>query len=1019
MTAPIHPWEDHTCTGEGRLQGRAYGFGFADESAALAGDRERSLGFHLLSGPWTMRLVDDPRRVLPEDHQHHDETSPTVNLPHLWQLDGYGPLAYTDEGYPFPIDPPHAPTLNPTAIYQRTVDLDKIPAGYRMVLALDGAESFAQVHINGSLVGWSKGSRLRAEYDVTDVVQVGTNLISIMVTQYSDATYIEDQDMWWASGIFRDLYLFHRPEAGIRDWFHQIRWTDELARVHVDIESDAACIDLSLRDPAGQEIAAAALQTTRGYAAGELEVMNPVAWTPESPVLHTLVMTARDAQGNIIEVRAPRIGLREITVEDGTLRLNGRYFMMHGVNRHDHDDVHGRAVRMDRVRRDLEMMKAHNINAVRTAHYPNDPRFYEMTDELGLFVVAETDLESHGFFTTQKGIGALTDDPQWETAYVDRIDRHVRAQRNHASIIMWSLGNESGYGCNIPAMYRRAKELDPTRPVHYEEDRDAEVVDIISTMYSRVSQMNDFGEHPVNKPRINCEYGHAMGNGPGGLAEYQQVFEAHEHIQGHFVWEWCDHGIKQTGADGRERWAYGGDFGDEPNNGNFCMDGLVFPWQEPSSGLIQYAHVISPVRIQGDLSAATIRSALWFADTSCFDLEFAVLTNGRTQTREVIAAPVLAPQESTDLAFPETIRTAIANAPTPETSLVIRVLRRDETPFSSAGHHVGLFQLFAPGTVVDPWLITDLPPVSTPVSGAAPQIERSRDCVTISAGDSVFHLDAVTGALTSWSVAGRELLRGGPVPHLWHPLIDNHQQEFDALWNPHLLHLTQLAERSVSIEQTPDAVIARLHRRLAPPTLEMGLVLEETWTFHSDGSLTIDTTGTPEGPYRDIIPVQGMEMTLDPTLEHVTYLGLGPGENYHDSRAATILAEFTDSVLGMETPYAVPQDYGKRENVRWFALQDPDGFGVRIEAIDQPLTMSAWPYTARQIDDATHRDELPRERDAITVNIDHRVLGLGSNSWGSEVLDTHRVRFEPYQYAVRLVPLQAGEPASPHAVADS
>lgn len=1006
-----HPWQDHKRTGEARLPGRAYQMGYPSTDTALGRARSNSLGFVDLTGAWFVSMFDDPRRVEVSTHAKMLEGATAVQLPHLWQLDGLGQPAYTDEGYPFPIDPPYVPSANPAAVYQRIVRLNATPADTRRLLRFDGVESFIEVWVNGHCVGWSKGSRLCAEFDITEHLVEGDNLFSFMVTQYSDGTYIEDQDMWWLSGIFRDFYLMDRPEAGIRDYTHAVTWGD-LAKVDLHVETFAATLEWELRGPEGIAVASGSNKPSDSSVDVEIEIGDPLAWTPEAPTLYTLVLIAKDAEDRVIEVMAPRIGLRELAIVDGELMLNGQYFMMHGVNRHDHDDVRGRAVSMDRVWRDLTLMKAHNINAVRTSHYPNDPRFYEMTDELGLFVVAETDLESHGFVTTGN-IAHLTDNPEWEAAYVDRIERHVLAQRNHPSIILWSLGNESGYGCNIRAMARRCKELDSTRPIHYEEDRDAEVVDVVSTMYSRVSQMNDFGEYPMAKPRINCEYGHAMGNGPGGLVEYQRVFERHRHIQGHFIWEWCDHGLKEIGPEGRPRWTYGGDYGDEPNNKNFCMDGLLFSWQEPGPGLKQYKNVIAPVRVEGSIEQPSLHNALWFTNTSAFNLCYTVLDDGVERYRVTVPAPVLDPQQTVRLEIPAVCLDA-CKAAMGERSIVVEVLRRESTPFAEPGAVVATFQLHPAGIDTDSW--APLPATTTiqraRVVGPIEAVEAEGSLI-ISAAESTMRFDCITGMLVSWRVNGRQLICEGLRPHWWTPLIDNHQKEFDDLWAPRFLHLAQVSHQAFSWHRDGDAIKLKMRRRLAPPAWNIGLTTYEMWSITGDGAIEVVVRGLPNGPYRDIIPVQGSELALHPDLVSVAYYGRGPGENYHDSHAATILARFNTTVQEMITPYAYPQDYGKREAVRWFACTDADGVGLRVEAIDTPLTMSAWPYTAGDLDAAQHIDELPTECDRITLNIDHRVLGLGSNSWGSEILDGHRVRLDEYAYRFNIVPITSDDDVAP------
>ncbi|MDO4901931.1 glycoside hydrolase family 2 TIM barrel-domain containing protein, partial [Actinomyces sp.] len=444
-------WENPEVLHRGRLAPRAHFMPFGTPEQARRADRREALGFQDLTGTWDFQLLDSPDRVGEELLRGLGNGWTEVRVPHLWQFDGYGRLQYTDEGYPFPVDPPRVPTLNPTGVYRRRLNAPELAAGERLLLHLDGVESYVEVYLNGRQVGMSKGSRLAAEFDLAPHVSPGENVLVLKVLQFSDGSYLEDQDMWWASGVFRDLYLLHRPAHRIEDFTAVTSLDDDgAARVRVEVRaSPATAVDVELRDD-GVLLARGRAQA--GGDAVELTVPDPVLWTPERPHLYELMLTAVGA-GAPTEVLRHRLGLREVRIEDGLMLLNGSYFVMHGVNRHDHDPRRGRAVSMERVRADLELMKQCNINAVRTSHYPNDPRFYEMCDELGLMVLAETDLESHGFALVGD-LSRLTDDPVWQRAYVDRIERHVVAQRNHASVIMWSLGNESGDGCNVDAMYR-------------------------------------------------------------------------------------------------------------------------------------------------------------------------------------------------------------------------------------------------------------------------------------------------------------------------------------------------------------------------------------------------------------------------------------------------------------------------------------------------------------------------------------------------------------------------------------
>lgn len=1023
-------WEDPTITGAGRLPAHAYFFGYDTPEAAATGHRGLSQGFVSLSGECRFRYYDHPARVTTSDLTEIavvDSVAPapgwaTVSVPHMWQLDGYGDLQYTDEGYPFPIDVPHVPSDNPTGVYQLDVELAPAAAGARRILCLDGVEAYVEVYVNGVEVGWSKGSRLTAELDITAAVREGHNLVVLKVLQFADSTYIEDQDMWWASGVFRDLYVYERPAVHLADYVIRTVLTDgDAAHLTVGLTLSAAASEAPTGDgrpgvrwhvrtlDGMQTLASGEVDAPQGDADIDVVIPGVSWWNPEEPVLYSLDLEVLDAARRPTQHVSARLGFRDLTLRDGLMWLNGSYFAMHGVNRHDHDDRFGRAVGMDRVRRDLELMKRHNINAVRTSHYANDPRFYGMCDEIGLLVVAETDLESHGFANVGD-IGRITDDPAWRTAYVDRIERHVLAQRNHPSIVMWSLGNESGDGCNITAMYERCKELDPTRPVHYEEDRDVRDVDVISTMYSRVSQMNDFGEHPHPKPRILCEYGHSMGNGPGGLSEYQQVFDRWDSIQGHFVWEWCDHGLREVTADGREYHRYGGDYGDYPNNANFCIDGLVFPGQQPSPGLTEYAQVISPVTVEAAEGGLLVRNRFYFVSLSDVDLVVTDSVDGVVTSSLTVPAGPVPPRGSAVVEVPEA-----AQAPGHEVLRTVSVLRRRATRWSGPHAQIGLYQLaVAAGTGVTAATPPAAPVALLPRRGL--RVTEGEHTLTVSAASSTWTFDSLTGRMLTWRGAGRDLVVRSPRIQMWKPLIDNHQQEHDALWHPRHLHVMQESTRGVRVERTEGAVTVEVETTLAPPALDLGMRVVYRWELFDDGAARLSLSGTPYGAYSDIVPKIGVDLGMAVDCDQVELYGRGPGENYSDSRASQVVGRYETTVAEMVTPYVVPQDYGNHEDVRWVLHKDRHGRGLVFAAEQSLLSWSAWPYTCEQIDAARHVTDLVADPAALTVNIDHAVLGLGSNSWGSEVLDSHRVRFEEFGYSFLMAPLNAGD-VDPNAVA--
>lgn len=988
----VSDWENPSLTGRNRMPAHAYFFGYATADLAATYSRTLARGFVDLSGPWKFKLFDHPRRVPRGFAAVAQAGWDVVQIPHLWQLDGYGHLQYTDEGYPFPIDQPHVPADDPTGAYQRVIALTVPAAGERLVLRFDGVESYAEVFCNGEFVGMTKGSRLPAEFDVSKHVRDGENLFAVKVMQFCDGTYIEDQDMWWASGIFRDVYLVTRPAARLTDFWVRTHRTDSgAAEVTLTAWAEGAeSIEWRIADGDAELTST----TVQPGAIATVTLPDARFWNPEDPHLHDMLITVRGADG-VADHVPHRLGLTEVTIRDGLMRLNGSYFAMHGVNRHDHDDHAGRAVGMARVRRDLELMKQHNINAVRTAHYPNDPRFYEMCDELGLFVVAETDLESHGFANVDN-ISRITDDPEWESAYVDRIERHVMAQRNHPSIVMWSLGNESGYGCNIPAMYKRTKELDPTRPVHYEEDRDAAYVDVISTMYSRVQQMNDFGEHPHPKPRIICEYGHSMGNGPGGLSEYQAVFNKWDSIQGHFIWEWCDHGLAATTDDGRAYHKYGGDYGDYPNNSNFCIDGLIFPWQEPSPGLIEYKQVICPVLVEYAAGVVHIANRRWFTTLDDIVVILETLHDGVATDTQVLTPGPVAPAGK----WSSPVHVEVSGAG--ETSCTARVHSTATTSWSAPMRELGRY-----GFPISSAPRKALGPVAAP-----PLLVIADDtALRISTPGSDLNFDLLTGDITSWVSGGRPVIASAPRLEFWKPLVDNHQQECDNLWAPNHIEIMQTSTRSVTWREENGAVVVDVAQRIAPPVLDFGMHATISWRITGDGHVDLAVSGTPYGGYRDMIPRIGITFEVPGDHRSVEWYGRGPGENYPDSAAANTIGRWTSDVGAMFTPYVVPQDCANRGDVRWVAFSSPHGDGLAITQPDDTrgkgFAFSAWPYTSADIDAARHRTDLVM-RDTVTVNINHAVLGLGSNSWGSEVLDTYRLRFEAFDFAFSLLPLAAG-----------
>lgn len=1004
----MNRWENIQLTHENRLPPRAYFFSYDTVAQALTFAREASSHFLSLSGQWNFHFFPNPLLVPENFTTQYMADWGQITVPGMWQMEGHGQLQYTDEGFPFPVDVPWVPTDNPTGAYQRWFTLSDNWQGKQTIIKFDGVETYFEVYVNGRYIGFSKGSRLTAEFDISNAVHSGQNLLCVRVMQWADSTYIEDQDMWWTAGIFRDVYLVGKTPTHVRDVTIKTTfdesYKDATLFCQLELENLAphastvslvyALYDGEVELHQGTTDSLTVSRSTE--TTFSIEVKQPQQWSSESPCLYHLVLTLKDENGQTLEVIPQRVGFRDIKVRDGLFYVNNHYLKLHGVNRHDNDHLKGRAVGMDRVERDLILMKQHNINSVRTAHYPNDPRFYELCDIYGLFVMAETDVESHGFANVGD-LSRITDDPTWEHVYVERIERHIHAQKNHPSIIIWSLGNESGYGCNIRAMARAAKALDDTRLLHYEEDRDAEVVDIISTMYTRVPLMNLFGEYPHAKPRIICEYAHAMGNGPGGLTEYQNVFDRHDCIQGHYVWEWCDHGIQAVDASGNTYYAYGGDFGDYPNNYNFCLDGLIYSDQTPGPGLREYKQVIAPVKLRWQDGKLCVENRFWFTNLDDYTLHVEVRAEGETLHSQLLTMTGVAPnsESSISLNLPELDER--------EAFLTVRISKNSRTRYSEAGHGIAVYQfpLKARTNHATPLINTNATPL---------HLEEDRLSCTVTGHNFRASFSKVTGKLSAWQVNGEENITREPKINFFKPMIDNHKQEYEGLWQPNHLQIMQEHLRGFEVEQRDDAIIITTRTLIAPPVFDFGMRCTYRWRIAADGQINVELSGERYGEYPHIIPCIGFTLGINGEFDQVSYYGRGPGENYPDSQQASTIDLWHTTVDEMFENYPFPQNNGNRQQVRWATLANRHGSGLLVVP-EQPIHFSAWHYTAENIHAAQHCNEL-RRCDDITLNLDHQVLGLGSNSWGSEVLDSWRVRFRPFRYGFTLLPLEGGQTAA-------
>ncbi|ESP87082.1 glycoside hydrolase family 2 TIM barrel-domain containing protein [Candidatus Halobonum tyrrellensis] len=1084
-------WTDPEVTGRNRLEPHVDVIPYADRRTASAGDRAASPWVRSLDGAWRFDLAPTPGDA-PDgfaDPGFDADGWDSIRVPSNWQTEGYGHPHYTNVVYPFPVDPPNVPTENPTASYRRSLYVPDDWDGRRVRLHFEGVDSAFHLRVNGERVGYSEGARLPSEFDVTEYLDPGENTVALRVYKWTNGSYLEDQDMWWLSGVFRDVYAYALPTTHVADVDVRTELDDDYrdARLaaSVDVHNagddpETVTVDAELFDPDGDPVplgddgssvdASVAVDPGATVTVDiDTAVSDPAKWTAETPNRYRLAVTlsesdanegddadgsagAEDGDGDVsagagdaadpVVVTQP-VGFREVEIAGGQLLVNGEAVTIRGVNRHDFHADYGRAVPLETMREDVELMKRHNLNAVRTAHYPNDSRFYDLCDEYGLYVVDETDLECHGMGAADPPYH-ISDDPEWEAAYVDRMVRMLERDKNHPSVVVWSLGNESGFGDNHRTMAEVTRERDPTRPLHYEEDYDQEVVDIVGPMYPPLEQLEEWAEADDPEcPVIPCEYAHAMGNGPGSLRDYWDLFDEHDRLQGGFVWDWIDQGLRQYDDVGEEWFAYGGDFGDEPNDGNFNINGLVFPDREPSPGLVELKKVVEPVVLSGDAADGelAVENRYDFRRLDAVDATWRLLVDGRSVESGTLDLPSLDAGETGGVDLPSALD-GVGSLDSPggsdaegERVLSVDVSLARDTAWAKRGHVVSTAEFALPdgdeandGTAAPP----------TPSTGtAAPLTCEETDEGAVVSGDG-FELafDDTAGAVDSLAYRGREVVESGPRVGLWRAPTDNDRGlplartflstaverhragtpldaddvrtvGFAQLWREHGLDDLRLRVDDVDREVSDDEVRIRVEGRLAPPMFAHGFDVRQEYTVASDGSVSVDTRLEPQGDLSVLpsLPRVGLDLRLGGAFDRVAWYGRGPGEAYADSSEAARLGQYEGSVDELHTPYVRPQENGNRTDTRWATFADGRGVGVRVRG-DDPFDFAAHRYSTADLEAAAHRNELPR-RDGVWVSLDAAHCGLGSNSCGPATLPEYRVPVEPTGFSFELRPFDS------------
>lgn len=1015
-------WENHQIDGINRMPARAHFLTFPSKEKALLNNNRYTHAFKNLNGVWKFMFLDAPE-YSPEGFFNSDfdvTKMDDITVPGNWQLQGYGKMHYSDLWYNFPINPPYVPTENPTGIYKRTFFVEESYRDKKIIIRFCGVDSAYHLWINGKEVGYSKVARNESEFDITDLIRVGEeNDVTVRVYQWSDGTYLEDQDMWWESGIFRDVELIGVPKDGINDYKVIADLDDEYKNGIFKVEAflrttKEVNVTFELVDAGENTVFTKTVVAKEGKACIDEVIADVNHWTAETPYLYKLFMTVED-DGQIIEVIPQNVGFRNIRLNGETFLVNGVAIKFKGVNRHDYSPQNGRVVSREEIEKDIILMKQFNINAIRTSHYPNSYYLYDLCDEYGMYLIAETDLECHGFELTGD-YKWITDDPSWELAYVSRMTRMIERDKNHPAIIFWSLGNESAFGCNFRKMTDVAHEMDPTRLVHYEGDFDVESADVYSTMYTWIENpkkpylMKDIIEKS-KKPHIHCEYCHAMGNGPGNLKDYQDLVYAHDKLQGGFVWEWFDHGIESFTESGEKYYRYGGDFGDDPSNKDFCIDGLIMPDRTPSPGLYEYKKVIEPITTTAvDIQKGIINllSRYDFANLDRFNLVYKVMEDDVILQTGFMAVPSIEARANKDITLPYDL-SVIKVKPGAHYYVNISYQLREDTSYASSGHELATAQfelpLYKEGIMVRPEGILN--------------VEKEHTTLHVKGANFSLDFNLVNGNLMNIVRDGMQVLSKGPRLTLWRAPISNDMEIIDKLKKVYFLHLEHEVVMNIDYHMEGNILKVEVDTINSTTNSAWHFKTKYVYTVCPSGDILIDVEGTPSGRVDlapDMLPRIGVSMHLDKSMEHVRYFGMGPGENYADSKEAAQMGLYANTVDGLFTNYVIPQENGNHMGCKWVSMTNDRGMGL-LSSTEGDFNFSASWYEDKDLDDAKHTCDLVK-RDYIVFNVDYKQNALGTNSCGQWQLDKYRAKFEDFKLSFRLTPFNNKEVLDKHLAAE-
>ena len=1000
-------------------------------------DRAGSQWYRTLNGQWKFHWSADPDSRPADFYKEEFDVSKWDNIavPSNWQIQGYGTALYSNVAYPFAKNPPFVmgtpPTnytnynaRNPVGSYRRTFTIPGRWKDREIFIVFDGVDSAFYLWVNGEKVGYSQDSRTPAEFNITKYLKKGKNTLAAEVYRYSDGSYLEDQDFWRLSGIYRNVYLYAAPTLHIQDFFVHTdldsEYKDATLRVDAkvihygsdDVSAPAlevTLIDKQQKDPGffglgaktGALFITDAQTSMENIAAGKTidysfskQLENPKKWSAETPHLYTLILSLKDARGKIIETISANIGFRKSEIKGGQILVNGQPIYIKGVNRHEHDPDTGHTMTRESMLQDIFLMKQNNINTVRTCHYPDVPEWYELCDEYGLYIIDEANIESHGM---GYGPESLAKQPEWKDAHMARTVAMVERDKNHPCVIIWSLGNEAGFGDNFQATSDWIHQHDPSRPVHYEQAGERDATDIVCPMYASINGITQYASKEQKRPLILCEYEHAMGNSLGNMNDYWIAIESYKHLQGGSIWDWVDQGLrKKDAASGKEFWAYGGDFGDVPNDGNFCCNGIVQPDRKPNPHMFEMKKVYQNIKVHAeDLLNGTVRieNKYFFIPTNFVETLWEVTQDGSVIQKGSLGTVSIPPQETMVVNVPFEKPDLV---PCSEYHLKLSFVLNANQPWGKKGHVLAWDQFEIP-------YISDQP-MATAETDSMPSMSVGENAtsVVIHGTNFVITFDKTKGVLSDWSFKGTKLMASPLTPNFWRAPTDNDNgnkmPERCGIWKNAVLNSKVL---KVKVNQVkPQAVKVTVKMQLDAKDS----ILETIYTVYGSGEILISNTLTP-GRNLPELPRIGMQMEMPGEFSTMQWYGRGPQESYSDRKTGYAIGIYKENVYKPEHVYVRPQENGNKTDVRWAAWTDKRGVGIL--AIGHSLmNAGAWPYTMEDLEKARHIHELP-VRDTITVNIDHKQTGVaGDNSWGAR---PHRQYTlwpdEPYQWDVRLCPV--------------